>query len=580
MIKNSVTARTSIIHWLTFWMSCLGVIALFALSLSMRVAQDTQGSAYSINQLGLLRMKSYQLLSQVPLSVSSLDQAKSFSQPLLTPENQAILSRYGLLDDLLALQQQWQNDIFVQLKQAQHINQVNEAVAVYVEKINALVNHIDQKTEQQIQKITHIQIFFIILILFFLVIQFCYLRHYILKPWKQLVLLAQAITQNHFGQRFQSKQARSSEFMLLGEAFNQMSDKIESQYQLLELRVNEKTALLQYKNDLMTFLYHAIKVLNTTLPLLDRFSIVLSEIETLVPLRDFRIDLYESDELEPLADRPLAIMQQKIGHEPETRRYWPLENGEHQYGAISANIVKPAVLTQEQEALLATLIEQMTVTVELTRKLDYQKSYLLMKERSAIARELHDSIAQSLSCLKIHVSCLQMQTDFVTPESELLLKTMRRDINIAYSQLRELITTFRLKVDRTGFYASLLELIKEFNQKLGFMIHLNYHLPLQIIDSQHAIHLLQIIREALNNIYKHAKASVVNVSLILQPDNIVNLVIEDNGIGLPDNWKKDEHYGLIIMQDRVDLLQGYFNVSSQFRQGTKITVTYKIQAEK
>ncbi|MCO6524793.1 MAG: nitrate/nitrite two-component system sensor histidine kinase NarX [Candidatus Schmidhempelia sp.] len=593
MIKKNATYRVSIFHRLIFWTLCFGCVGLLSLSISTTIIHDTTGSAHMINQLGLLRMKSYQLLAHIPLTTKTV-QNDIFSDISLTDKQQTLLAHYHLLNDFEDLQTKWHNDVIDKIMQAQRAADVLAYVQQYVNEINALIYAIDQKTEQKILFNSSIQVFFIIIILLFLLIQFFYLRYSFSKPWKQLITMADAITHHNFSYRFLRESHIKDEFDLLGLAFNRMSDEIESQYQLLEQRVTEKTIELQQKNQIVMFLYNASKLLHTTLPVCERFSMILMKLETLIPLSHFSIRLYEAEDPEQAYHNEyknpqsyclnrnceVCFIAEKFNIQSSERRYWYLQNKTQKYGVISAYQNPKLPLTEEQEDLVLTLLEQMTITLELERKVEQQKSYLLMKERSAIARELHDSIAQSLSCLKIHLSCLQMQSDIISQESKQLLKTMRNELNTTYSQLRELITTFRLSVNRTGFYASLHDLIKEFNQKLGFPIHLNYQLPLQLIDSSQAIHLLQIIREALNNIYKHAKASQVVISLDVKQQDSVYLTIEDNGIGLLDNWKKNEHYGLIIMRDRVELLRGYFDISSEPNRGTKIMVNYKIAADK
>ena len=78
--NNKTRYHASIINRLSLLMCFLGTIALIALSLSIQVANDTKGSAYMINQLGLIRMKSYQLLSMVPLNKHDNDRLNIFSE--------------------------------------------------------------------------------------------------------------------------------------------------------------------------------------------------------------------------------------------------------------------------------------------------------------------------------------------------------------------------------------------------------------------------------------------------------------------------------------------------------------------
>lgn len=86
-----------------------------------------------------------------------------------------------------------------------------------------------------------------------------------------------------------------------------------------------------------------------------------------------------------------------------------------------------------------------------------------MEERATIARELHDSIAQSLSCMKMQVSCLQMQGDALPTESRQLLGQIRNELNTSWAQLRELLTTFRLQLTEPGLRPALESSCQEYS---------------------------------------------------------------------------------------------------------------------
>ena len=74
---------------------------------------------------------------------------------------------------------------------------------------------------------------------------------------------------------------------------------------------------------------------------------------------------------------------------------------------------------------------------------------------------------------------------------------MREELNVAYRQLRELLTTFRLKLTEPGLLAALESTLTEFNQRLGFAINFDYQLPAKCVNSHQGIHVVQIVREAL-----------------------------------------------------------------------------------
>ncbi len=79
----------------------------------------------------------------------------------------------------------------------------------------------------------------------------------------------------------------------------------------------------------------------------------------------------------------------------------------------------------------------LTATLALDRHQERQQQLIVMEERATIARELHDSIAQSLSCMKMQVSCLQMQGDALPESSRELLSQIRNELNASRAQLRE-----------------------------------------------------------------------------------------------------------------------------------------------
>lgn len=107
----------------------------------------------------------------------------------------------------------------------------------------------------------------------------------------------------------------------------------------------------------------------------------------------------------------------------------------------------------------------------------------------------------------------------------------------------------------------------------GFPVKLDYQLPPRFVPSHQAIHLLQIAREALSNVLKHADATAVTVT-VSQHDNQVRLTVHDNGCGVPENAERTNHYGLIIMRDRAQSLRGDCQVRRRETGGTEVVVTF------
>ncbi|EYH90126.1 nitrate/nitrite sensor protein NarX, partial [Salmonella enterica subsp. enterica serovar Heidelberg str. N4541] len=155
---------------------------------------------------------------------------------------------------------------------------------------------------------------------------------------------------------------------------------------------------------------------------------------------------------------------------------WRLTDSHTQYGILLATLPYGRHLSHDQQQLVDTLVEQLTATLALDRHQERQQQLIVMEERATIARELHDSIAQSLSCMKMQVSCLQMQGDVLPESSRELLSQIRNELNCSWAQLRELLTTFRLQLTEPGLRPALEASCQEFSARFGFTVKLDYQL--------------------------------------------------------------------------------------------------------
>ena len=197
----------------------------------------------------------------------------------------------------------------------------------------------------------------------------------------------------------------------------------------------------------------------------------------------------------------------------------------------------------------------------------------VLEERSVIARELHDSIAQSLSYLRIQVARLEKNQLAPDDQAE-IVNELKSGLSSAYKELRELISAFRLKIDERGFQTALVETADEFRRRCNLEIECQNSLPPTLLSANEEIHILRIIREALANIEKHANATAVKINASLSIADQVVVTVVDNGIGIGDKKSPDNHYGLIIMEDRARSLGGTVEIADGDSKGTVVTVTF------
>ncbi|MGE4802108.1 nitrate/nitrite two-component system sensor histidine kinase NarX [Yersinia hibernica] len=578
-----------LVNQIALLMILLGMLGLAGMTISSWMAQSIQGNAHAINKAGSLRMQSYRLLSIVPLDKADQRYLAALEQDKTSSDLQLALQREGLTGQYQQIERYWQTTLKPQLLQAKQPDDVAASVADFVHQLDALVLAIDHKTEQRLLLVTLIQLVFIVLTLGLMLATIYYLRRRLLRPWLQLISMANAIGRGDFSKRFILPHQRD-EMGMLGAALNRMSQELSVIYSHLEQRVAQKTADLQQKNQVLAFLYHSSRQLHTSQPLSERLVPVIEQLQTLTPLENVQICLYENHlyrssltnnldgEYFPPQNSPthLTISGSSFTASSATTREslsWSLSDKLGQYGLLLATIPSENPLNSDQQQLVNMLVEQLTSTLALESQARHQQQLLLMEERSAIARELHDSIAQSLSCLKIQISCLQMQVPDLPDPSKLLIQQMRDELNIAYRQLRELLTTFRLKLHEATLQAALQTLVNEFSERAGLPITLNCNLPSDAVPTHQAIHMVNIAREALNNIYKHAHATEAAVNITTEQGDVV-MSITDNGCGIGQAHQRPNHYGLMIMQDRAASLNGRCDIRQREVGGTEVRVQF------
>ncbi len=201
----------------------------------------------------------------------------------------------------------------------------------------------------------------------------------------------------------------------------------------------------------------------------------------------------------------------------------------------------------------------------------------LLEERAVIARELHDSLAQSLSYMKFQLA--RLQTNYGPGLVELgateVVNEMRDGLDNAYRELRELLTTFRVQMDVRGLDHVLEETIQEFSNRSNLSITLDNRLQECKLTVNEEFHLLHVIREALSNIVRHSGADRVTLSLVLQVSHDVLVMIDDNGIGSAFDEKKLHHYGLAIMKERAHCLGGSVEIMPRRLGGTRVRLLFR-----
>jgi two-component system nitrate/nitrite sensor histidine kinase NarX len=233
---------------------------------------------------------------------------------------------------------------------------------------------------------------------------------------------------------------------------------------------------------------------------------------------------------------------------------------------------------EDMKDLLTSIGHHLGMAIEKSR-LDEEANLLsIMEERTRLANELHDSLAQSLASLKFQVRVLD-ETLHSGDESALWqeLERIENSLDEAYTELRELIAHFRAPIHKRGLIPAVEQAVERFrrNSQISAFLQLewdNAKLPAEV-----EIQVLRIIQEALANIRKHSEAHAVRVLMRATKNGEYMILVEDDGIGMQDKVMKGgpgEHLGLKILNERAARIGGRLKIESEPGEGTRIILRF------
>ncbi len=612
-------------------LSLLGVLGLATMISTIIIAETTKGEAVAVNLAGSVRMQSFRIASllldrsdpdignhaiEIVVAMNRLE--ATLLAPRLTatvplnPVDARRLAYERILSNWNKAMRPLFNEHLKLFKEVtaspqttitsptQRSPQFLPSVAVFVDRVDQFVKTLEQNIESKNLLLRVIQGSALTLTLVALLIAVYIVQKSVFKPLRSLVRAAEAIRDRNLTARV--TYTASDELGRVGQAFNLMADELSRLYTDLERRVDEKTASLERSNRSLDLLYKSIGRIYQNPVAPDMYSILLNDFQQILGIGHGTVCLARQEVLARGASG--VVMRRLYGGENTCRasdcdkafcggaRRWreiktatgdvqvlslPLGDIEGYYGVLQWEIPRGAVLEPWQLHLLEALCLHMGNAVGAARRIEQKRRWALHEERTIIARELHDSLAQALSYMKIQVSRLQSVIEQHDDEKKSLtiLSELGDGLNDAYRKLRELLSTFRLKVEH-GLQEALENTVTEFSSRGNIPIRLTTELNDCELTPNEEIHLVQIIRESLANVIHHALASRAEVSIQCNPEGRITAVIVDDGIGVdtPSAGAKTDHYGHMIMQERARNLNGTLSVQQPEEGGTRVTLSF------
>ncbi|MDM8536457.1 histidine kinase [Desulfobacterales bacterium HSG17] len=238
------------------------------------------------------------------------------------------------------------------------------------------------------------------------------------------------------------------------------------------------------------------------------------------------------------------------------------------------------IIFQNSECILwfARDITRQKQSDDLVKDLSQKLIQAQERERQMLSCELHDSIAQDLSTLKLY--CSRLFDNKCSTESG--AKGSPADVSKLIDQtittVRDLAYTLRPpSLEHLGLVHALKTFCEEFSEKTNIIVDFQVAgINESILNSDIQINIYRLVTEGLSNVGKHAVASKTTIRLVGAHPNII-LRIKDNGKGFDvkkreDSITNEKRMGLSSMKERVNLLHGHMSIHSQPNEGTQIVI--------
>lgn len=211
----------------------------------------------------------------------------------------------------------------------------------------------------------------------------------------------------------------------------------------------------------------------------------------------------------------------------------------------------------------------------------------LSQERQMMANEVHDSLAQGLTYMRMRMSLLR---DAIQQRDEVRAIKYSSDVDDslshAHRRMRDLITCFRSRMDPQGLQHALAETAASFLDRTGVALAFDNEVPELQLPVGREVEVFHIVQEALANICKHANARHARLALG-RTDGGYEFVVEDDGVGMAADRGSDVdadrsadggsggygeagHYGIAIMRERASRLGGELTLEAMGATGTRV----------
>ena len=597
------------------------LVTLSSISLTLWVTWKLEGGAAAVNESGRLRMHTMRmalavengtrdtLVARAEMIEASLQllQSGDPTHPLFVPWSDETRARFAEVRSQWAeVKQEW---MAPQPPPAPALVARADALA---EVMNRFVDAIEVQMARWTAALHMLQLFMMGLTILVAFGAMVMTGLVVINPVARLQQALLQLRQGALGTRLPVES--NDEFGQLNEDFNRMAQALQASHDDLALNVREKTASIEDKNRRLSALYE-VSALAAQAPNLEVLSQGFVQQVRRVSGADAAVVRWSDEANEHYiilaADGlPRSMAEQEhclrasscFCGQPQSQpdaRVIPINSAlpmflphcheagyetlvalpvmlhQRVLGELNLFFRSSMELSPDMRELLEAMVRHLASSMEGLRAAALEREAAVADERGMLARELHDSIAQSLAFLKIQTQLLR---DAVKKGNDTARDRSMAELDVGvrecYADVRELLVHFRTRTSEEDIEAALRTTLSKFEHQTGVATELQIHgrgLPLPP-DVQ--IQVLHMVQESLSNVRKHAHAQKVRLRVQRHPH--WSFEVQDDGQGFnPEQPTPNAplHVGLGIMQERAKGIGASVEVHSAPGRGTTVQIS-------